>query len=73
MKWDARWHHISYQGGRPDIDVVSGRVQVLFVGVARAIPHIKAGQVRALATNGDKRPQASPDPPTIAEAGVNGS
>jgi tripartite-type tricarboxylate transporter receptor subunit TctC len=68
----TRMRHIPYQGGRPEIDVVSGRVQIWFVGVARAIPHIKAGQVRALATTGDKRPQALPDLPTIAEAGVKG-
>jgi tripartite-type tricarboxylate transporter receptor subunit TctC len=68
----TRMRHIPYQGGRPEIDVVSGRVQVWFVGVARAIPHIKAGQVRALASTGARRPKALPDLPTVAEAGVKG-
>jgi tripartite-type tricarboxylate transporter receptor subunit TctC len=64
--------HIPYQGGRPEIDVVSGRVQVWFVGVARGIPHINAGQLRALASTGAQRPKALPDLPTVAEAGVKG-
>jgi tripartite-type tricarboxylate transporter receptor subunit TctC len=68
----VRLRHIPYQGGRPEIDVVSGRVQVWFVGVARAIPHIKASQVRPLATTGERRPKALPDLPTVAEAGVKG-
>lgn len=68
----TRMRHIPYQGGRPEIDVVSGRVQVWFVGVARAIPHIKAGQVRPIATTGAQRPKALPDLPTIAEAGLKG-
>jgi tripartite-type tricarboxylate transporter receptor subunit TctC len=68
----TRMRHIPYQGGRPEIDVVSGRVQVWFVGVARAIPHISANQVRPLATTGAKRPKALPDLPTVAEAGLNG-
>jgi len=68
----TRMRHIPYQGGRPEIDVVSGRVHVWFVGVARAIPHIKAGQVRPIATTGERRPKALPDLPTIAEAGVKG-
>jgi len=68
----TRMRHIPYQGGRPEIDVVSGRVQVWFVGVARALPHIAAGQVRPLATTGAKRPKALPDLPTVAEAGIAG-
>jgi tripartite-type tricarboxylate transporter receptor subunit TctC len=68
----TRMRHIPYQGGRPEIDVVSGRVQVWFVGVARAIPHITAGQLRPIATTGGQRPKALPDLPTVAEAGLKG-
>jgi len=68
----TRMRHIPYQGGRPEVDVVSGRVQVWFVGVARGIPHINAGQLRALASTGAQRPKALPDLPTVAEAGVKG-
>jgi tripartite-type tricarboxylate transporter receptor subunit TctC len=72
MLSSTRMRHIPYQGGRPEIDVVSGRVQVWFVGVARGIPHINAGQLRALASTGAQRPKALPDLPTVSEAGVKG-
>ena len=68
----TRLRHIPYQGGRPEVDVVSGRVQVWFVGVARALPHIGAGQLRPVATTGAQRPKALPDLPTVAEAGLKG-
>ena len=68
----TKMRHIPYQGGRPEIDVVSGRVQVWFVGVARAIPHIAAGQLRPIATTGEQRPKALPELPTVAEAGLKG-
>jgi len=68
----TRMRHIPYQGGRPEVDVVSGRVQVWFVGVARALPHIGAGQLRPIATTGAQRPKALPDLPTVAEAGLKG-
>ena len=68
----TKMRHIPYQGGRPEIDVVSGRVQVWFVGVARAIPHIAAGQLRPIATTGGQRPKALPELPTVAEAGLKG-
>jgi tripartite-type tricarboxylate transporter receptor subunit TctC len=64
--------HIPYQGGRPEIDVISGRVQVWFPGMARAIPQIQAGRLRALGTTGAQRSAGLPDVPTIAEAGVRG-
>lgn len=68
----ARMRHVPYQGGRPEIDVVSGRVQVWFVGVARGMPLVAAGKLRPLASTGDKRPRVLPDLPTVAEAGVKG-
>ena len=37
-----------------------------------ALPHIKAGKLRALAVSGTQRASAAPELPTIAEAGVAG-
>lgn len=64
--------HIPYQGGTPSIDVISGRVQDWFPGMALALPHIKVGRLRPLGTTGAQRSRGLPDVPTIAEAGVRG-
>ena len=46
---------------------------MLFAGVASLMPHIKAGRLRALAVTGTTRSKATPDLPSIAEAGVPGA
>lgn len=68
----TRMRHVPYQSGRPEADVMGGRVQVWFVGVARALPLVSANKLRPIATTGDKRPKALPDLPTVAEAGLKG-
>jgi len=68
----TRMRHIPYQGGQPSIDVIGGRIQVWFPGMALALPHVKSGRLRALGTTGARRSKGFPDVPTIAEAGVKG-
>ena len=65
--------HIPYKGGGQAItDLLGGHVQVMFSGFSAAMPHIKAGKIRALAVTGAKRSPALPEAPTIAEQGFPG-
>ena len=62
--------HVPYKG-QPDAlnDLLSGRVNMMPLTLALAMPHIKAGKLRALAVTTAKRSSAMPELPTVAEAG----
>jgi tripartite-type tricarboxylate transporter receptor subunit TctC len=63
--------HVTYKGGPFAMtDVITGQVAIYFAGVPVALPLVKAGRARALAVTTDKRSSATPDVPTMAEAGV---
>ncbi len=65
--------HVAYKGLTPAFnDVVAGQVPMMIPGVVTALPQHKTGRLRILATTGAKRTSATPDIPTIAEAGVPG-
>jgi len=65
--------HVPYKGSGPALpDLMSGRVSMMFENAPGAVPHIKAGKVRALAQTGLKRSPAMPEVPTLAESGVPG-
>jgi len=65
--------HVPYKGSGPAMpDLMSGRVHMMFENAPGAVPHIKAGKLRALAQTGLKRSPALPEVPTIAESGVPG-
>ena len=62
--------HIPYRGSAPAVaDLIGGQVQVMMDGLPSALPHVKAGRLRALAVTSQKRSPAAPDLPTIAESG----
>jgi len=65
--------HVPYKGVGPSyVDLVSGKVQMLFSSIAGALPFTSKGSVVALATTGSKRSPVYPDLPTVAEAGLPG-
>ena len=65
--------HIPFKGsGQALVDVIAGRVSMIFDNMPSALPHIKGGKLRALGVTGSKRTGALPEAPTIAEAGVAG-
>jgi len=65
--------HIPYKGAAPAmIDLLGGRVQLMFDFLSSAMPHIKAHQLNALAVTGPKRSPLLPEVPTVSEAGLPG-
>ena len=65
--------HVPYKtGATARVDLISGRVQLMFDTLTDAGGNVRAGKLRALATCGAKRSSLFPDLPTIAEAGVPG-
>jgi tripartite-type tricarboxylate transporter receptor subunit TctC len=65
--------HVPYKGSGPaTADLISGIVKVGFLGTPIAIPHVKAGRMRALAVTTAERSPQMPEVPTVAEAGVPG-
>jgi tripartite-type tricarboxylate transporter receptor subunit TctC len=65
--------HVPYRGSLPALtDVVAGRIQMMMVDLAVAIPMIQAGKVKAYGVISATRVAAVPEIPTIAEAGLPG-
>jgi len=65
--------HVPYKGGGPAmVDLLGGRITMIFASPSTAIQQVKAGKVRALAVTTAKRSVIVPDLPTISESGVPG-
>jgi tripartite-type tricarboxylate transporter receptor subunit TctC len=65
--------HVPYKGAAPAlIDVIGGQVQMMCTSPLAAMPHVKAGKLKALGMTSAKRSRAAPDLPTIAEQGFPG-
>lgn len=65
--------HAPYKGAALVItDVIAGHVPIGFVLLPGALPQMRAGKLKALAVTSDQRVGATPNLPTMAEAGVPG-
>ena len=59
--------HVPYKGGAPlYVDMVAGRVPVAFAIMTSAMPHIRAGKLKALAVTNPRRSSVYPDYPPIS-------
>jgi tripartite-type tricarboxylate transporter receptor subunit TctC len=64
---------IHYKGSGPAMqDLIAGHIQMGFEQAANAIPHIKAGKIKAYAVTQKTRLTAAPEIPTVDEAGLPG-
>ncbi|WP_438998556.1 Bug family tripartite tricarboxylate transporter substrate binding protein [Variovorax beijingensis] len=60
--------HVPYKGSAPAVsDLLAGQVQMMVDGLPSALPHVKAGKLRAIALTSLRRAPSLPDLPTIAE------
>lgn len=69
----TRFTHIPYKGASlAIIDLIGGRIDVMFDQISSAIGHIRGGKVRVLGVNAPNRSPELPDVPTMKEAGIAG-
>jgi tripartite-type tricarboxylate transporter receptor subunit TctC len=61
--------HVPYRGGAGAVlnDLLSGQVQVTFLGIGISIGYIRSGKLRALAVTSARRVDALPDVPAVGE------
>ena len=58
--------------GQAFTDSMGGQVQVIFPGLAAAMPHVRSGALKPLAVTGARRNPALPNVPTFKEYGYEG-
>lgn len=66
---DIKLMHVPYKGQTDALnDLIAGRVAMMPLSAALAIPQVQAGKLRALAVTTATRAKAVPDLPTVAES-----
>jgi tripartite-type tricarboxylate transporter receptor subunit TctC len=67
----TRFVHVPYKGSVLAVgDTVGGQINMTFADMAPAVPHVKAGRLRALAVSTEQRLTALPEVPTMGDAGI---
>jgi tripartite-type tricarboxylate transporter receptor subunit TctC len=65
--------HVPYRGGSQAItDTIGGQVPLVAVNALEALPHVRSGKLKIIATLSASRTRIFPDAPTIAESGYPG-
>ena len=65
----AKLQHVAYKGeSEALLALIRGDVVLASMSVSTALPHVRAGKVRAIAVAGDRRSPNLPDVPLLSEA-----
>jgi tripartite-type tricarboxylate transporter receptor subunit TctC len=69
----THFEFVPYRGGAPAMqDVLAGHIDLTMPLAITALPHVRAGKIRAYAVTAKTRLDTAPDIPTVDEAGVPG-
>lgn len=65
--------HVPYRGGGPAVvDLVGGRIDVLFASLPEVQPHVQSGKLKVIGVTSPQRWPVMPDLPTVNEKGLSG-
>src|SRR6266699_3868891 len=66
--------HVPYKGGAGQMipAIISGEAPVAFLNLSSALPHVRSGRMKAIATTAPSRLAELPNVPTMAEQGFPG-
>lgn len=63
--------HIPYKGtSQVMVDLLAGRVDMIFGNIPVVLPHVKDGQLKALVVTAEQRSAQMPEVPTVVELGI---
>jgi tripartite-type tricarboxylate transporter receptor subunit TctC len=66
--------HVPYKGSGASLnDLIGGQIPIVLMALGTAMPHHRAGKLRALAAFSEQRSQVAPEIPTLAEHGIPGA
>jgi tripartite-type tricarboxylate transporter receptor subunit TctC len=70
---DIKLLHVPYTGSAPAlVDLLAGRIDLLFAPALAVMSHVEQGRLKAIATTSAVRASVAPDVPTMAESGLPG-
>jgi len=71
MQTGTSMQHIPYKGAAQAIpDLLSGQIQLMFVSIPDALPHIRSGKLRAIGVTSRERSSVLPDAVPFADQGM---
>ena len=69
----TKMNHVPYKGGGPAVvALVGGQVSIGFATTPSVVQHVKSGKLRGIAVTSAQRSPATPELPTVSEAGLKG-